>query len=237
MFAAYKLGLRPHDPDRVARVRLAGNLLDVDPLLSSTPTDWALGRAWDGDCLDNDVLGNCGPAAVVHWLRLMALACGRDDLRFDVQDVRELYAALGYDGTPESDTGVVLLDLMHHMQRVGVRGVKFDCFFRVGFGDMVHLATAVYVAPLIVGATLPTLCQLTNTWDRNVGGGTAIWGDHAYLYHSDSPGGGNGASWGAPVFTTPDFRARRWNECYLPICRELMPGRDVERLITLAGQL
>jgi hypothetical protein len=238
MFSHLKLGLRPHDPERVGRVvKLAPNLLPVDPLLSSTPTDWAAGRVWDGDVLDNDVLGNCGPAAVVHWLRLMALAAERTDLVFTNQDVLDLYTAMGYNGTPESDTGVILLDLMEYMQRVGVRGVRFDCFFSVGHADPEHLATAVYVAPLIVGATLTRACQSTSTWDATSANDPKEWGGHAYLYHSDSPGGGNGASWGSVVWTTPAFRARRWNECYLPICRELMPGRGVSRLISLAGQL
>jgi len=233
-----KLGLRAHDPVRVGKVaKFSANLLPVDPLMSRTPVDWSLGRVWDGDILDNDVLGNCGPAAVVHWLRLMALTCGRTDLHFTNQDVLDLYTAMGYDGTPESDNGVVLLDLMEYMQRVGVRGFTFDCFFRVGFGDPEHLATAVYVAPLIIGATLTTACQSTDTWDSTAALDTHEWGGHAYLYHSDSPGGGNGASWGAPVFTTPAFRARRWDEAYLPICRALMPGRDVSRLVTLSGNL
>jgi hypothetical protein len=234
----FKLGLKSHDPKRVSAVkRFSADMLPVDPLISGTPWDWAFGRVWDGDALDNDVLGNCGPAAVVHWLRLMARNCGHSESEFTVQAVLDLYTAMGYDGTPESDNGVVLLDLMEYMQRVGVRGFKFDCFFRVGFGDPEHLATAVYVAPLIVGATLPVACQSTSTWDAAAAADKREWGGHAYLRVSDSPGGGNGNSWGQVVYDTPEFQQACWTEAYLPICRELMPGRDVERLITMAGQL
>jgi hypothetical protein len=234
----FKLGLKSHDPKRVSAVkRFSADMLPVDSLISSTPWDWAFGRVWDGDVLKNDELGICFPAAVIKWLRLMARACGRMDLVFTEQDALELYTALGYRGTPETDTGVVMLDGMHYMQRVGVRGFKFDCFFRVGFGYPEHLATAVYVAPLIVGATLPVACQSTSTWDAYVAADKREWGGHAYLRVSNSPGGGSGNSWGQVVYDTPKFQQACWTEAYLPICRELMPGRDVERLITLAGQL
>jgi hypothetical protein len=239
MFTNCKLGLKPHDPSKVRQVvKLLPYRLGLDPLMSKTPTDWALGREWDGDVLDNDVLGNCGPVAVVNLLNMMAVACGQYSLRFTVQDVLDLYTAFGYDGTPETDNGVVLLDLLHYMQKVGIRGFRFDCFFRVGFADAEHLATAVAISPLIVGASLTVACQTTDTWGTGVAYDAHKWGDHAYLIHAWSPGGANGKSWGAPVFTTPEFQTAKWNECYLPICRQLMPKHvDVDRLISLAGQL
>ncbi len=234
MFRRFKLGLQAHDSVRLSRVKA----LPVDPLLTQVPRDWAQGRTWDGNVLDNDVLSNCGPAAVINWLKMMAVACGRDDLVFTNQDCLDLYTAMGYDGTPATDSGVVLLDLMNYMQNVGIKGLRFDCFFRVGFADATHLATATYLAPLIVGASLPVACQNADTWGELVASDARVWGGHAYLYHANSPGGGNGKSWGAPVFTTPEFQVRRWNECYLPVCLELNPsGVDVARLLTLAGEL
>lgn len=236
MFSHCKLGLLDHDPVRVGSVRLLpGNLLPVDPLISSTPFDWQLGRAWDGDALDNDVLSNCGPAALVNWQWLMHQAAGipwpygdRHQLTLD------LYTAMGYDGRPETDNGVVLLDLLLHAQRIGL----IDCFFRIGFGDPEHLATAVTCGPLIVGATLTKACARTNVWDEAAASDSAIWGGHAYLYHSHSPGEGSGKSWGEVVRTATAFRAKRWNEVYLPVKRGLGPKwLDPERLIAVAGQL
>lgn len=239
MFGHLKLGLRDPDPARVRRVKLLSpDVLPVDPLVSRVPRDWALGRAWDGDVLGNDQLGNCGPAAVVNWLKMTAAACGRNDLVFTRQHALDAYEAMGYDGTADTDGGVVLLDLMEYWKREGVGGVRIDCFFSVGFADLAHLATAVYLAPLVVGATLTRACQDTATWDAAAAADERPWGGHAYLYHADSPGGGSGKSWGSPVFTTPEFRARRWNEAYLPVCRELNPsGADLDRLIKIAGQL
>jgi hypothetical protein len=235
MFRNCKLGLRPHDPERVARV--ARLTPEVDPLISRTPIDWALGRAWDSDILGNDVRSNCAPVACVNWIKMVGAACGID-MRLGFDDVDAAYRAMGYDGTPETDNGVVLLDLLEWWTCHPIGGVKLDGFVAVGHLDDEHLATACNVAPLIVDATLTRSCDSTDTWDSTVAGDSRVWGDHAYLYHADSPGGGNGKTWGKSVFTTPAYRRRRWNAAFLPICRALLPeGVDADRLIRLARQL
>ena len=238
MFSKLKLGLQPHDPRGVnAHVRLTPALAGADPFMSRTPKDWALGRAWDGDVLLNDELGICGPAAAVNWLKMMAQA-SRQNLLFDAADALAAYRALGYDGTPETDNGVVLLDFMQWWTEHEIGGFKLDCFFVIGHGDPAHLATALQIAPVIVGASLSNTCQTSDTWGSEAAADPSMWGRHAYLYHSDSPGGGNGKSWGEPVFSTPEFRNAKWRECYLPICRELMPpGTDVLRLLNIAQSL
>jgi hypothetical protein len=238
MFANLKLGLQDHDLARVGAVaKWSPNLLSVDSLLSGTPHDWALGRAWDSNVLDNDVLSNCGPAAIINVLKMLAAACGRTDLVFTNQDVLDLYTAMGYKGTPETDNGVVLLDLMEHMQQVGVRGMRFDCFFSIGFGDPEHLATAINLSPIIVGASLTKACASTDTWDDAAADDSRPWGGHGYALHSWSPGGCNSKTWGQSVWNTPSFIIKRVREAYVPICRELMPRLDYQRLVTLAGQL
>jgi hypothetical protein len=239
MFGHLKLGLREHDPKRVSRVvMLTLENAPVDPMVSRTPKDWAVGRAWDDDVLGNDILGDCGPAACVNWLKMMATACGRERMEFTYDDARTAYRALGWDGTDATDQGVVLLDLMEYWTRHPIGGFQLDCFFSIGFADAEHLSTAVQFAPLIIGAELTTDCKHSDMWGAPEADGPQVWGGHAYLYHSDSPGGGNGKSWGQPVYTTPSFRARRWRECYLPICRELMPaGVDSQRLLAIAKGL
>jgi hypothetical protein len=238
MFSNLKLGLQPHDPRRVnAHVKLTPALAGLDPFVSRTPKDWALGRAWDDDPLLNNWLGICGPAACVNWLKMMA-EITRADLSFDEDDALKAYRAMGYQDTDATDTGVVLLDLMQWWTNNPIGGFQLDCFFVIGYGVPEHLATAMQIAPLIVGAELTTACQTTDTWDAQASEDPDVWGNHAYLYHADSPGGGSGKSWGKPIYTAPEFRAPRWHECYLPICRELMPpGTDVLRLLNIAKGL
>ena len=232
MFAAKRLGLLPHDPERVARhVKLTPANAPVDPLVSTTPVDWALGRDWDSAELLNDQLGICGPAAWVNWLKMMGVSA-------TVDDAMVIYEAMGYKGTPATDNGVVLMDMLQWLTNNRVVGVTMDCFFVVGFADPLHLATACQIAPLIVGANLSTECQSTDWWGDAAAYSTSDWGPHAYLYHANSPGGGNGKSWGESVFSTPSFQRAKWTECYLPVCQELMPvGTDVLRLLNIAKGL
>lgn len=232
MFADCRLGLKPPKKDKLAKL-CRTTAAELDPLVSRCPKDWAFGKPWDSDDLGNRDIGLCGPAAAVNWLKLMALAAGRTDLKFTADDAERFYRdVMGWDGTEANDDGVVLLDMMWEWTQHPIGGIKLDGFRIIGHGEAASLATAVTCAPLVAGATLTKACQGTDTWDAEAADSKhAVWGGHAYLYHSDSPGGGNGKSWGQPVFTTPDFRVAQWNEAYLPICFELMPHIDAERLL------
>lgn len=236
MFADCCLGLRDPDPCRLAQhVRLAPD--DLEPELVRVPKDWQLGHAWDGDDLGNRELGLCGPAAVVHWCNLMAKVAGINRV-FGRAEAERIYRVMGWDGTWAGDDGVVLLDLMYRWMLEPFCEVVLDGFFVVGHADDTHVAAGVGISPLIVGATLTRACKDSQIWNAKVADRSQrIWGGHAYLYHSDSPGGGNGASWGRPIFTTRDFRRARWNEAYLPICQALMPGLGLARTIRIARQL
>jgi hypothetical protein len=239
MFGHLKLGLQAHDPARVALVAKLHDFLPSDPLLAATPRDWQLGLAWDPDCLGNDTWGNCGPAAAVNLLKTLAALLGIQ-LPLTVDDALKIYRDLGWDGTFQGDKGVVLLDLMNYLLRDGVAGVKFDRFFSVGFGDPVHLASAVAVGgPLLAGLTLPVACQTTDRWDAAVAADKRIWGGHAVEIISWSPGLIRAKSWGKPVDITPDFLAARCNEMYLAVSEKMrvMSALAYDRLLKVAEQL
>lgn len=236
MFSDVRLGLKQHNPKEIEKhVRLSPE--DVDPLISRCPKDWAFGHHWDGDDLANKTWGDCGPAAAVNWCKIMALSAGRPDLVLSAEDALAFYRDMGWDGTIAGDDGVVLLDMMCLWMKRALKGIKIEGFFVVNHQDDLHVATAVTLAPLIVGATLTKSCQNSNLWDAEAAASSQVWGGHAYLYFSDSPGGGNGKTWGRSVFTDAAFRKARWNEAYLPICPELMPHVKLDRLVQIARQL
>ena len=237
MFQGCLLGLKDHDPKRLEKqVRLTPD--DVDSsLISSVPHDWQRGLPWDPDDLGNRTLGICGPAAVVHWFNLMAKAAGLRE-QYGIEEAKRIYQLMGWDGTELGDEGVVLLDLMCKWMTEPFCGRKLTGFYVIGHADDEHVATAVNISPLIVGASLTQACKGSQIWNSKAADSSnRIWGPHAYLIHSYSPGGMNGASWGRPVFTDSVFRRTRWNECYLPICPELVPGMDLARVVRLARQL
>jgi hypothetical protein len=231
MFSHGKLGLRPHDPVRLAKIAKLHRLVESDSLLAEVPKDWAQGLQWDADDLLNNQLGICGPAALVNTFKLVAEAT-QSPLLFGSDDALMLYKALGYDGTPATDNGVVLLDLMEYAVRAGM----LDCFFQVAFADPVHLATAVAMCgPLVAGFELPNACQNTDRWDAFCAADASVWGGHAVMIYADSPGLLRAKSWGKPVDITPEFL----KEMYFGANAKLRvpSGLDYLPLLQLAGKL
>lgn len=72
MFSHCKLGLKEHDPVRVAAVPALHAALPSDPLLCEVPRDWQLGRAWD----DDDLAWSPGLARVKSWGRPIDVTTG-----------------------------------------------------------------------------------------------------------------------------------------------------------------
>lgn len=237
MFADCRLGLKPHSSNRVGRhLRMTEEY--VDEFMSRTPTDWALGRPWDSDDLGNKVKSNCGPVAWINWLKMMLVAAGREReaAQFTITDADDFYRACGWDGTEAGDDGVVALDMMFQTMRHPVRGLKADGFLCIGHNDETHLATAIQHAPLIVGEDLTQACKGDDHW-TGMDAQSPLWGPHAVLAFSYSPGGTQTKTWGRAVFQDQTFRWPQWNEAYLPICFELMPHLDTDRLAALGRLL
>lgn len=224
MFSNLKLGLRHHDPVRLARTPLLADVAPVD-LFAETPRDWQLGQAWDSDPRHNDWLGCCGPAAVVNWLVLMYKVRGIA-LPFDPDAlVLELYKAMGWDGTEATDNGVVLAVLLDHCVRIGL----FDGYVRVPVSNRAHMATAMDLGgPLIVGTTLTESCQTAKRWDATTAADKRVWGRHAVLMHAVSPGLDRWMSWGECIDVTPDYEVMRTEEAYLPLSQALHPNLAID---------
>lgn len=231
MFAHLKLGLRDHDPVRLARTP---TLADVAPqLFAETPRDWQLSRAWDGDQLHNDRLGCCGPAAVVNFFQMVCAALGIP-CPYDAETVLAWYRSQGWDGTDATDYGVVLTDLMATLVRSGV----LHGFVRVPVLDRAHFATAHDLGgPIIVGMTLTEACQSTDRWNAAVAADPKIWGKHAVLVFSVSPGLYRAKSWGKIVDVEFEFLAARAIEAYLPLVHDMHPNLAInwDRLQEIAA--
>jgi len=231
MFSNLKLGLRDHDPVRLARTP---TLADVSPqLFAETPRDWQIGRAWDSDQLYNDWLGCCGPAAIVNFFKVVCAALGIP-CPYDAATVLNLYRSQGWDGTDATDNGVVLAALMAYLVQSGI----LDAFMRVPFGDRAHFATAHDLGgPIVLGVTLTESCKTTDRWDAKAAADSKIWGKHAVLVFSVSPGLYRVKSWGRVVDVEPEYLEARGNEAYLPLVRDMHPNLaiDWDRLREIAA--
>jgi len=222
VFSNCKLGLRPPDPVRLSKcVGLSSGLTpELDALFSDIPCDWAKGRDWDGDQLDNDVWGDCGPASLCNWLKFMAAELGIP-LQIDANTALGLYRALGWDGTFQNDNGVVMLDMLNYCMMQPTAGVQLDGFVSVPCSNHTDVCTAVSVyGPLLVGLSLTKACQKTDLWDIDAANDKETWGNHAVVLFSTSPGLYRAKSWGRPVDVTPEFLAARGNEAYLPLAKQ-----------------
>jgi hypothetical protein len=236
MFEGCRLGVKKPDPKRIAaHVKLTPD--DIDASISRVPFDWHQGIRWDHPDLGNRDLNLCGPAAVVEWCNLMARVAGLNVPMYGRPEAERIYRRMGWDGTFASDDGVVLLDLMCQWMQEPFCGVMLDGFFVIGHGEDDHVATANTLSPLIAAASLTKACQTTDLWDGVAADDRwRFWGNHAFLYFADSPGGGTCVSWCKPVRQTDDFRRSSWIEAYLPVCRALQPHLDLERF-TQIGRL
>lgn len=236
MFQDCRLGLKEPDQKRIDRhVKLTP--ADVnEAMISRVPFDWQLGQRWNNDDLGNRSLNNCGPCGVVNWCNLMGKVAGLNVPTYGREEAERIYRRMGYDGTFATDDGVILLDLMYRWMLEEFCGTKILGFFVIGHVEDDHLATANTIAPTIAAASLTTACKSTDMWNDKAADGR-LWGNHAFLYFSDSPGGGLCKTWGRKAFHTAGFRKRRWIECYLPISPIHMPHVDIEKAIKIARQL
>jgi hypothetical protein len=221
MFRDCQLGLKPHDPARVARVKAFPPMPQADPRIAETPKDWAQGRMWDPDDLGNRDHQNCVPAACINVLKLIA-DVSETPRTFTAEDALNAYRRAGWDGTPATDGGVVMLDFMQSWTKEPIGGVKLDGLFAINFKNYAHLATALYFGgPLVAGFTLTESCQNGDQWNDAAAADERVLGGHAVMLFSASPGMIRVKTWGLVADVSPGFMARRCNEVYLPLCRTL----------------
>lgn len=241
MFSQHKLGLKPvrHDP-RTCRLDDFIDPEAIDDLLSETPADWALGRVWDSDILGNDFVGCCGPTAAGNWDKMVSEVAGQPSPVNTSRVLKSYKEISGWDGTEETDVGVVLLNMMNHWRKRGICDRTIDAFVSVGFTSQRSVCTAVSLGgPTVCGFSLPVECKNTDRWDVQPGMVRRSWGGHAVLLHAVSPMLYIIKTWGRVVYVTPAFVEAFCDEMYLPLSRDLrvVPGLDWDRLMQVVQRI
>lgn len=175
--------LGKHPPKHDPRTISAGAVLVRSAVPAAPPA-----RAWGDalasiDMLGNDVAGCCTIAALLHVLELVAAELGLLAPGFTAQQALAWYGEVtGYDGTPGTDQGAPMLDVLNWARRKGL----IAGFVKVDHRDveLVELAHNV-LGPLYVGGELPKTAQDTSKpWIGPIGVPTgdaapSSWGGHA----------------------------------------------------------
>lgn len=228
-------GLLPADPDR-PRLHLA-----VAPSASLTDVGlYAKVRSWG--MLLNDRIGDCGPAAVGHAIKLMAAATGR---RVSITEKAVLAFYIlntGYDPkTGANDTGVVLQKMLELWRKVGLAGHKI-----LAFGDLALDALTIHAAVANFGFVVAGIkCPKSAEDEFNAGldwivvPRSPIEGGHCVLIvgYDKARGCWVIVTWGGIAYVTPAFFAKYLTEAWAVISPDWLEANGNTPLGETVAQL
>lgn len=217
---AFKLGKRParHDPRTLRARQYLPPTLPAPP-----PCDWSTSARHLGPML-NDRIGDCGLAGPGHYVQLATAANGREFVPPDA-DIERAYRDVGhYDGTPETDNGVFLIDSMNYWRRpTGIAGHSILAYASVDLHDVDAFRRAVYYyGPLVIGLALPQSSELQDNageWSLAMGGtkgdpSPGSRGGHCVLASGWNDAGVPVITWGLRFTLTWDFLDAYCDEAY-----------------------
>lgn len=234
----YRLGRRPHDPDRPV-LKLGPLLTGVVPDHPATADHLSLVPPSRWGMLGNDKYGDCGPADVFHDRMLVAKYLADQDIYPDDNATFDLYKRSGNPNFPRDDNGVVMADMLDEVHKNGIKsgGKMVTCvaYAQVNVADLdeVHAAIAIF-GSLSTGSDLQRIqsdqTSAGEPWDYDPN--SQEWGGHAHLtglYTSGTSGprpGLGGVSWGAPVSYTDRWWAHCAQEAWVIIWPEHLTNRS-----------
>lgn len=221
-----RLGRRAPDPSKqLLKLKLTGAVpphpVAVDHF--SEITDWGV--------LGNDQFGDCGPAAVAHYVMLVTRYLTGQMVSPSLDDVLALYKLSNPDFDPNTgagDSGVDMGQMLDFVCKQGIGGKVALAHATVDVSDLDALRAAVSIfGGLLYGVDLETAQQDQTSaggpWDYHA---SPDWGGHAVLagsYSSDPAMGHSDVSvvtWGEVMGTTDDFESRQLQEAHVLIFEE-----------------
>lgn len=218
-----RLGLRVSDPAKqLLRLELTG-VTPAHPTAAdhfSQITNWGM--------LGNDLYGDCGPAAVAHYVMLVTKYLTGTVVSPSLADVLALYTLCNPDFNPTTgagDNGVDMGEMLGFVcsNGIGVKKALAHAKVQINSVNDVQAVASIFGGALL-GVTLETAQQAqTNTklWDYNP---SPIWGGHAVLaglYTGSAVGSDiSVVTWGQTCGTTDSFEQHQLNECHVLIFPE-----------------
>jgi hypothetical protein len=212
-----KLGKKAPRHD-MRTLRLSSFTADI-PFVPPRRVDWSLAvNHWP--MFKNDTIGCCTVATAAHLIHAWTANAGSPVVLSD-DDVIKAYSDItGYDGTPETDNGAVVLDVLNYWRKFGIGGHKIDGYVALNPQNRRHMDLGVYLfGGVYLGVGLPISAQDQEVWSvPDAGpfgdGKPGSWGGHAYPIFNENPTGYVGTTWGALKTASRQWAATYYEEAF-----------------------
>jgi hypothetical protein len=203
--------------------------LRMSKYLTGPVTPAPSSRAWAPEWLrwrmfGNDKIGCCTVAAQAHIIQLWGAASGFNDIAPADADVDVAYRAIsGYDGTPDTDRGAVMVDALNRWRKFGLGGHKIYSYVKLDAGDRAQIMAAINLfGAVYLGAQLPMAIRGRPVWTAP--GNQAMhhaewrvgsWGGHTMASHGYSSSGIFLATWAETVHASWQWLMDYCDEMYV----------------------
>lgn len=249
----YKLGRNPANLMKVAAHPQARDVIDLSRIPERPAArDWSMvdGRPLSYPMFRNDELGICGLASLGHTQITQSANSGVEAAITDDEIVDGYKRLGGYDGTPESDQGVNMLEVgVKLISGAPLAGRKLKAIVSIDpQDDEMAAVCSEFFGGLWIGWDLPKAWQGADIWDAAPDGSTSgkwrprSWGGHATHGHAYSPALSELVSWTEEHPFTPAARrvyaeevyALFWEDLWARLAGGLCPaGLDLQKLVDL----
>lgn len=220
---AVKLG-RPLAPVADPRTLRFARYLRSDLPKVPARNDWgAKVKSWG--MLDNDKIGNCTIAGLLHGNMLWKSWFG-DVPDYSAALARQLYSQhCGFvEGDPSTDNGAVEIDILKAWRKAPIAGVQLDGFAAVDPTNWEEVRLAHYLCGfLYMGVNLPLSAQSEKIWS-STHDKPGTWGGHCMITALTAEPGGicsarhlEAITWGTRQKITPAWLAKYCDELWAPI--------------------
>jgi hypothetical protein len=199
--------------------QLPGAPSEVD--FSAKVKDWGM--------MLNDKLGCCTIAAPGHEIQQWTANAGSQQTPPDSSILSAYEAVSGYrPGSPETDRGANMLDVLKYWRKTGIAGHKIGAFASMDPSNLDHIRAAVWIfGSAYLGIGLPISAQKQDVWDVPAGGAAGdgkpgSWGGHAVEVAGFSPKGVFVVTWGGLKLMTWNFFKTYVEEAYAIISQDFL---------------
>jgi hypothetical protein len=182
---------------------------------------------------DNDQIGDCTCAAVGHMVQSWTqYAKGAQAVPANTDIVAAYSAITGYNGTPATDHGAALLNVLAYWKQNGIGGHKVDSFVAVDYQNLDEVRQAIAdFGGVYIGVQLPITAQSQDIWDVTGGTGSPVpgsWGGHCIPLVGYDANYFYCVTWGTLKRLTPAWLSKYMFEGYAVITTDYLNSQGVD---------